>query len=95
MKQSRCCDVTVSLDLNREATRNLNRPKCPEYKPSARGKSYYTPYHLGLKDHCRGQNDHLEAKSEIIVSEFIRALYEVEYVTHWNIFKISSFLSSG
>ena len=48
--------------LSRFRYRGDEEPKYPEYKPSAGGKSYCTPYHLGLKDHCRGHNDHLEAK---------------------------------
>ena len=51
------CDSLARFRYNGD-----EEPKCPEYKPSPGGKSYGTPYHLGLKDHCRGHNDHLEAK---------------------------------
>ena len=48
--------------LSRFRYKGYEEPKYPEYKPSAGAKSYCTPYHLGLKDHCRGHNDHLKAK---------------------------------
>ena len=48
--------------LARFRYRGDEEPKYPECKPSAEGKSYKTPNHLGLKDHRRGHNDHLEAK---------------------------------
>lgn len=48
--------------LARFRYRDDEEPKYPGYKPSAGGINHQNPYHLGLKDHCRGHNDDLEAR---------------------------------